>query len=177
MKGRLAAWGCLAALGLLLARSAEAAQAVRDGLALCAGSVIPALFPFLAVSGLLTALDAGASPALGPLARLLGCSRAGARAFLLGLTGSYPVGARTVAQLYRRGGGNEDFFAVSPGDYDGGLVQADMTMSQVRYRRALSQAEEVQEITPDTLTAGYPGLGQSVAQVIHNTDERCKSLQ
>lgn len=104
MKGRLAAWGCLAALGLLLARSAEAAQAVRDGLALCAGSVIPALFPFLAVSGLLTALDAGMSPALGPLARLLGCSRAGARAFLLGLTGSYPVGARTVAQLYRRGG-------------------------------------------------------------------------
>ena len=80
-------------------------------------------------------------------------------------------------QLYRRGGGNEDFFAVSPGDYDGGLVQADMTMSQVRYRRALSQAEEVQEITPDTLTAGYPGLGQSVAQVIHNTDERCKTLQ
>ena len=104
MKGKLAAWGCLAALGLLLARSAEAAQAVRDGLALCAGSVIPALFPFLAVSGLLTALDAGASPALGPLARLLGCRRAGARAFLLGLTGSYPVGARTVAQLYRRGG-------------------------------------------------------------------------
>lgn len=104
MKGKLAAWGCLAALGLLLARSAEAAQAVRDGLALCAGSVIPALFPFLAVSGLLTALDAGASPALRPLARLLGCSRAGARAFLLGLTGSYPVGARTVAQLYRRGG-------------------------------------------------------------------------
>lgn len=104
MKGKLAVWGCLAALGLLLARSAEAAQAVRDGLALCAGSVIPALFPFLAVSGLLTALDAGESPALGPLARLLGCSRAGARAFLLGLTGSYPVGARTVAQLYRRGG-------------------------------------------------------------------------
>lgn len=101
MKGKLAAWGCLAALGLLLARSAEAAQAVRDGLALCAGSVIPALFPFLAVSGLLTALDAGASPALGPLARLLGCSQAGAGAFLLGLVGSYPVGARTVAQLYR----------------------------------------------------------------------------
>ena len=102
MKGRLAAWGCLAALGLLLARSAEAAQAVRDGLALCTGSVIPALFPFLVVSRLF--VDAGASPALGPLARLLGCSRAGARAFLLGLTGSYPVGARTVAQLYRRGG-------------------------------------------------------------------------
>ena len=93
--------------------------------------------------------------------------------------GDYLSGAlyALLRQLYRRGGGNEDFFAVSPGDYDGGLVQADMTMSQVRYRRALSQAEEVQEITPDTLTAGYPGLGQSVAQVIHNTDERCKTLQ
>ena len=88
--------------------------------------------------------------------------------------GDYLSGAlyALLRQLYRRGGGNEDFFAVSPGDYDG-----DMTMSQVRYRRALSQAEEVQEITPDTLTAGYPGLGQSVAQVIHNTDERCKTLQ
>lgn len=32
-------------------------------------------------------------------------------------------------------------------------------------------------MTPDTLTAAYPGLGQSVAQVIHNTDERCKTLQ
>lgn len=127
-EGRLAAWGCLAALGLLLARSAEAAQAVRDGLALCAGSVIPALFPFLAVSGLLTALDAGASPALGPLARLLGCSRAGAQAFLLGLTGSYPVGARTVAQLYRRGGISPAgglppaavFQQLRPGVYPGG---------------------------------------------------------
>ena len=35
------------------------------------------------------------------LARVLGCGPAGAGAFLLGLVGSYPVGARTVAQLYR----------------------------------------------------------------------------
>ncbi len=66
---------------------------------------------------------------------------------------------------------------MSPGDYDGGLVQADMTMSHVRYRQALDQAEDLPQMTPDTLTAAYPGLGQSVAQVIHNTDERCKSLQ
>lgn len=92
MKGKLAAWACLAALGLLLARSAEAAQAVRDGLALCAGSVIPALFPFLAVSGLLTALDAGASPALGPLARLLGCSRPEPRPFSWALRAAIPWG-------------------------------------------------------------------------------------
>ena len=72
--------------------------------------------------------------------------------------------------LYRRCGGNEDFFAVAPGDYDAGLGQADMTLSRVRYRQALDQAEDLPQMTPDTLTAAYPGLG-------HNTDERCKTLQ
>ena len=106
MREKLGLLGCLAALGVLLLCSADTARAVREGLALCAGSVIPALFPFLAVSGLLTALDAGAAPGRGRmlLARVLGCGPAGAGAFLLGLVGSYPVGARTVAQLYRRGG-------------------------------------------------------------------------
>lgn len=103
MREKLGLLGCLAALGVLLLYSADTARAVREGLALCAGSVIPALFPFLAVSGLLTALDAGAAPGRGRmlLARVLGCGPAGAGAFLLGLVGSYPVGARTVAQLYR----------------------------------------------------------------------------
>ena len=103
MRKKLGLLGCLAALGVLLLCSADTARAVREGLALCAGSVIPALFPFLAVSGLLTALDAGAAPGRGRmlLARVLGCGPAGAGAFLLGLVGSYPVGARTVAQLYR----------------------------------------------------------------------------
>ena len=103
MREKLGLLGCLAALGVLLLCSADTARAVREGLALCAGSVIPALFPFLAVSGLLTALDAGAAPGRGRmlLARVLGCGPAGAGAFLLGLVGSYPVGARTVAQLYR----------------------------------------------------------------------------
>ena len=55
MREKLGLLGCLAALGVLLLCSADTARAVREGLALCAGSVIPALFPFLAVSGLLTA--------------------------------------------------------------------------------------------------------------------------
>lgn len=65
MREKLGLLGCLAALGVLLLCSADTARAVREGLALCAGSVIPALFPFLAVSGLLTALDAGAAPGRG----------------------------------------------------------------------------------------------------------------
>ena len=99
----------------------------------------------------------------------------------LGKTGSRPAitaaGEYLSGALYRRCGGNEDFFAVAPGDYDAGLGQADMTLSRVRYRQALDQAEDLPQMTPDTLTAAYPGLGQSVAQVIHNTDERCKTLQ
>ena len=46
-------------LAILLLRQAEtAAQAVRDGVQLCLTSVVPALFPFFAVSSLLVALGA-----------------------------------------------------------------------------------------------------------------------
>ena len=82
------------------------AQAVRDGLGLCARSVIPALFPFFVAVSCFIALgfarDLGRflSPVLSPL---LGCSGVGAVAFALGLLGGYPVGGRTVAELYRDG--------------------------------------------------------------------------
>lgn len=79
-------------------------------------------------------------------------------------------------QLYRRCGGNEDLFAVSAGDFDAGLAAADMQRSAVHYLRALGEAEKLPEVTAESITTGYPGLGQSVAQVFHNTDERCKTL-
>lgn len=75
--------------------------------------------------------------------------------------------------LYRHGGGNEDLFAISPEDFDGGAIEADMTLSRLRYSRALHRAETLPELTSDTLTA-YPGLGQSAAQVLHGADERAK---
>lgn len=40
---------------------------------------------------------------------------------------------------------------MAPGDYDAGLGQADMTLSRVRYRQALDQAEDLPQMTP-----GYP---------------------
>ena len=46
MKKWLTLPAVLAVGGLLLLRPQEAAQAVREGLALCAGTVIPSLFPF-----------------------------------------------------------------------------------------------------------------------------------
>ncbi|MBQ1459513.1 MAG: sporulation protein [Oscillospiraceae bacterium] len=93
-------------MAALLWDNQTAAQAVRDGLNLCARSVIPALFPFfVAVSfftdlGLADSLGRFLAPVTGPL---LGCSGAGSAAFLLGLLGGYPVGARTVGELYASG--------------------------------------------------------------------------
>ena len=72
---------------------------------------------------------------------------------------------------YRRCGGNEDLFAVDDAAFDGDLIVADLALNRVRYYRALADCEETPSVNSDTLT-GVPGVGQSVAQVLHNVDER-----
>lgn len=89
-----------------LADSAALRTAAYSALGLCARSVIPALFPFLAASSLLISLGFGewVGPHLAglmtPLFRLPGSA---GTALLLGLVGGYPIGARTAAQLYGDG--------------------------------------------------------------------------
>ena len=81
-------------------------SAVTEALILCAGSVIPAMFPFLVVSSLLIALGLGdaLAPALaGVMSRLFHLPGSAGSALLLGLTGGYPIGAKTAADLYRSG--------------------------------------------------------------------------
>ena len=103
---------CLVLCGLLLWLLRDA-QHVREAavkaLALCAGTVIPSLFPFLALTSLLTAL--GFCEWLSPylswlmsfLFRLLGQSSG---PLLLGLVGGYPIGAQSAAASGEgRGGG------------------------------------------------------------------------
>ena len=95
-----------AAAALLLLRPQKAASAVRAGLALCAGTVVPSLFPFFAAISLL--LQLGAAEALGrlcapimrPLFRMRGVC---ALPLLAGLLGGYPSGAKTAASLYAQG--------------------------------------------------------------------------
>lgn len=89
----------------LLWDAAGAAEAVRRGIELCLASVIPALFPFFAVSSLLVSLGAGRAARIleRPFRALFRCGGAGAAAFLLGMLGGYPVGAATVASLVRQG--------------------------------------------------------------------------
>ena len=100
---------CLGLCGILiwfLADAAAVRAAVSEALTLCAGSVIPAMFPFLVVSGLLISLGFGAwlSPCLaGLMDRLFHLPGTAGAALLLGLVGGYPIGARTAAGLYKSG--------------------------------------------------------------------------
>lgn len=96
----------LAALAALLFCSGEALESARRGLSLCARVIVPSLLPFFILSSMIA--DAGLPAYLGKLcaplmSALFGVSGAGASAFILGITGGYPLGAGVVAGLVSRG--------------------------------------------------------------------------
>lgn len=92
---------CVLGCGLLL-NSRPVSAAVADSLRLCTGVLLPTLFPFFVLSSLLT--ESGFAGRWGGfMERLFGLPGAMAPALLLGAVGGYPVGARTVAQLYSQG--------------------------------------------------------------------------
>ena len=101
------AWLVLCGLLLWLLRNAQDVRAAAArALSLCAGTVIPSLFPFLVVSSLLISLGFGEwlaphfSGLMTPLFRLPGQASG---PLLLGLIGGYPIGAQSVAELYQQG--------------------------------------------------------------------------
>lgn len=96
----------LCAAAALLAYPQPCMQTVRQGLDLCARTIIPSLFPFFVLSGMVVELGLANYPGrllkgvMWPLFRVNG---AGATALVLGLVGGCPVGARTAIELYRTG--------------------------------------------------------------------------
>ena len=106
MKQRLTACFLLCMMVFSLAFSSQTAQFVREALQLCAFSVIPSLFPFFVLTGLFVSLS---PPNLFPRPivrianRLMGCGSDGLTVFFLGILGGYPLGARTIAQMYHSG--------------------------------------------------------------------------
>lgn len=91
---------------LMLSEPESASAAAREGMALCARTVVPSLFPFFVVTALLLRLGLDSllrplcAPIMGPLFRLRGeC----AAPLLAGFLGGYPTGARAAAQLYEQG--------------------------------------------------------------------------
>jgi len=106
MKDRLAAAAVLCALIALTFSAAEATESARSALVTCARIILPSLFPFFVLSGLLESL--GLPERLGknlsaPAERLFGVSGCGAAAMLVGLTGGYPLGAACAADLTAHG--------------------------------------------------------------------------
>lgn len=92
-------------------------ESVREGISLWAVSVLPATFPFLFLTATFTGLklyprlSRAVSPAAGALFRVSG--EGGCAAFLSVLSG-YPVGARTVLDLYNGGRvGKEETFRLA----------------------------------------------------------------
>jgi len=92
-------------LSLLYAPRAAAAG-VEAGLLICARTILPALLPFLTLSGLAAALEipqAMAGLCAPVMHSVFGISGASAAPLLMGFTGGYPVGAAATAALVRSG--------------------------------------------------------------------------
>lgn len=87
----------------LLTNPQVAISACKDGLQLCANVIVPSLFPFFVLSGLIVNLgmvrylDRLFTPVMRPVFSLSGTCSA---ALALGMIGGYPIGARTAMNLY-----------------------------------------------------------------------------
>ncbi len=94
------------AAGALMCWPQQSMEATRTGLQLCYNVILPSLFPFFVLSGLVVELGLAGyvgrvlEPLMRPLFRLPGAC---ACAVALGLIGGYPVGARTAINLYENG--------------------------------------------------------------------------
>ena len=90
----------------LITKPELAVSAAREGVELCTQVILPSLFPFFVLSSLVVELGLTEGPGrllghvMGPMFHLPGDC---AGAFLLGIVGGYPVGARTAIALYQSG--------------------------------------------------------------------------
>lgn len=104
MKGFTRTFAAVGIFAALLIFPGTAADAVRSGLEMCAGVIIPSLFPFFVATNLISSLGVSRlfANALSPFgAKVFGVSGHGAAAFIIGITGGYPLGASYIAGLRR----------------------------------------------------------------------------
>lgn len=98
--------GLLLMLFALVLLPVQSVAAARDGVELCLNVILPSLFPFFVLStlcvelGLISGIGNLLQRWMYPLFRVNGAC---AGAFLLGIVGGYPVGARTAIELYQSG--------------------------------------------------------------------------
>ncbi len=98
--------GLLLLILLLIFQSNQVITAIQNALLLCYKTVIPSLFPFFVLSGMLTSgsfikkVAKWLSPLMKPLFHVSG---AGALPFAIGIISGYPMGAKMTTELYQRG--------------------------------------------------------------------------
>ena len=95
----------LCALCLILTVFGEASsRAAQAAVSMCLSRLIPALFPYMVVSSML--VTTGAADSISrrlPAAKLFGLPAEASSAVILGFLCGFPLGAKTAAELYRRG--------------------------------------------------------------------------
>jgi len=113
------------------------------------------------------------------LFELLG--RTGSRE-LVGAAGSYLSCAfyQLYRMLHRAAGEKDTFFALPGRAFSAGAIASQLDLSRVAYASALAALAEGGGAFPamdaETLSQSYPGLMQSVTQVLHTTEEQTNRL-
>ena len=89
---------------LLILDSRSAMNGAQIGIELCIYTVIPSLFPFMVLTGVLApAMCSSNSRILRPLSRLTGIPKGCESLFVTGILGGYPTGALSVHQAWCNG--------------------------------------------------------------------------
>ncbi len=89
---------------LLILDSRTALAGAQAGIELCIYSVIPSIFPFIVLTGMLSSVVCGVNLRfLYPLGKLLGIPKGSEGLFLTGILGGYPTGALAVHQAWQNG--------------------------------------------------------------------------
>ena len=101
---------------------------------------------------------------------------------LITSAGSYLGGAfyQLYRALHRASGGKEGYFGLDATAYQSGAVDAQMRADYIAYASSLAQLSEKDgafaSMEDEALASLYPGLMQSVTQVLHSTEEKTNSL-
>ena len=91
----------ITAMLILILDSRNAIEYALKGVDLCIQSVIPSLFPFIVLSGLLTgSLSNAQISGIKPLNKLFGIPQGSEILVLLGFLGGYPVGAKNICDAH-----------------------------------------------------------------------------
>lgn len=92
------------AMFMLILDTKTAVGGAKEAISLCFQTIIPSLFPFFILSGIINSYILGTrSPVLRPLGRLCKIPRGCESLLLLGLIAGYPVGAQLIAKSCKDG--------------------------------------------------------------------------